>query len=239
MNKIAAAVLNIVFGVLINPRMVGGCVVWHPVEPYLHTLIVGRGNEVFQIGKGSVVGINALIILHGIGAVDAFSPAWIDRHEPDNIYSQRLEPVKLCSSGSKGSFGGECSHVEFVNHIGSNANRCIISYGITAQGIVENLVLIATTILTYYHIGGMVAYLCDLKLIDIASGSGLTGKCHALSRPSCIAEIVTTVTIVVPEPDSIVSSYCHFIVHGMRSFIVNGARIGNRLRTQQRCTCVN
>ena len=114
MNHLAFCILCEILGMSLCPRILLRHMVGHPVEPHLHAQFMGTGNECLQVFNSAIFWVHSLVVHHSVRTVHRGAP-WIDRHQPDDIDTKRVEPVQLSHSSQERTFWREGSHVHLVD----------------------------------------------------------------------------------------------------------------------------
>ena len=131
--QVAEAVQQVVFLVRLGPHAIEGAVVGHPVQNHPQAQRVGLVHKSLEVFKGSVVGVDGVVVLHAVGTsqrrtaglhdviVGVFTAFAVDlsngmhRHQPQNVRAEFLQPRKVWDQGVEGSLWGVLTHVHFVD----------------------------------------------------------------------------------------------------------------------------
>ena len=115
MAELLLSIPPVVFRVCGHPVGIGGRMVGHPVEPYLHLQLVGTGDESFQVADAAISGVGLLVVGGCIRAVGCATR--INGHQPDDVHTERLQLGKALLGSSKRAGLCERADVHFVNHL--------------------------------------------------------------------------------------------------------------------------
>lgn len=116
----AIEIIAVIFGVGTDPDIIFRGVVSHPVEPYLHAVCVYGVYERAELVGGPVVGVDRLVVFHGVGA-GICSPLadvaeFVYGHKPDYVHAQFPEARYLAFHAREISLGGEIADEYFIYH---------------------------------------------------------------------------------------------------------------------------
>ena len=113
-NHLAITILLIIFRMCGNPFCIGSRMVRNPVQPHLHVQLMSTSHKGLQVGNGAIFGIRFLEIGSSIRAVNA-STTRIDRHEPYNVDTQRLQFAQTGLSSCESALCRERAHVHLID----------------------------------------------------------------------------------------------------------------------------
>ena len=116
--EVALPVALVPLGMLLHERVVPRGVVGDPVEDDVQPEPVRGGDEVLEVGERAELGVDAEVVAHGVGtAEDALAVLGadrVDRHEPDDVGAERLDPRQLYLRRGERPLGGELPEVDLV-----------------------------------------------------------------------------------------------------------------------------
>ena len=100
-------IVGVPVGVLGDPGIVPGGVVGHPVEHDGHTPVVSGGYETVEIGHGTELRIDGLIVAHRIGRAQGACPPQLpggmDGHQPEHVTAQTPDGIQPLGQASEGT----------------------------------------------------------------------------------------------------------------------------------------
>ncbi len=118
--ELAVPALLVPVGVLLRQGVVPGGVVGDEIEDDLEPLRVGGIDEGLELRLGAELGIDRVIVLYGIGAAQralaVFLADGVDRHQPQDIDAQFLEPGELLLRRLESALGRELARVDLIDH---------------------------------------------------------------------------------------------------------------------------
>ena len=106
-------------GCWVTQRMIPGGVIGDPVEDHLHALRMGGVDERLQVGLRPELGIDRAIILDAVGAAEralaVLRPDRVDRHQPQDIDAQRLQPRDFAGRGLERALRRELAGIDLID----------------------------------------------------------------------------------------------------------------------------
>ena len=113
-DHLSLGVLREVLGMCLDPGILHGNVVGHPVEPHFHAVLVGCCHKCLEVVDGSIGGIDLTEVHRGVGT-HLGGTTWIGGHQPEDVSTQCLESSQLLLGSLEGSLGSEGSDVHLVD----------------------------------------------------------------------------------------------------------------------------
>jgi len=113
---------RVVFRMLLDPRVIPGGVVGHPVDDDVHAPGVDRVDERAELRLAAVLGVDPSVVAHGVGRAEGTDvglgtllPNRMDGHEPERGNAHGLQFIEPIDGAAEGPFRGEVGNKDFVD----------------------------------------------------------------------------------------------------------------------------
>src|SRR4030042_399326 len=109
-------------------------VVVNHIDHHLHASFMRMLDQLCEVLLGAIFRVHVPVISDRIGTPQAaffiHNANWMDWHEPEHVYPQRMQARQILLNIAKSAIRAMISHINFINYEIAVAGGCITRHGV-------------------------------------------------------------------------------------------------------------